>query len=100
MLHRKKSSATALGILFILTQNVCETSAAEWNKDCYSNNACYKLLEDGRKFTWFEAYDLCHKEKGYLLNETWIAVSSVSVTFRSVACVHDYEHGGCVMNAG
>jgi hypothetical protein len=69
----KKSSAVGLVILCILSQN----AAAEWNKECYSNNVCYKLLEDGRNFTWSEAYDLCRKEKGYLLNETWIAVSTV-----------------------
>jgi hypothetical protein len=78
MLQHKKCSAFVFSVLCILIQ-VTETADKHWNEECYSKNDCYKLLENGTKFTWPEAYDLCRKEKGYLLNDTWITVSKLSV---------------------
>jgi hypothetical protein len=78
MLQHKKFHAFVFSVLCILIE-VIETAGSSWNKDCYSRNDCYKLLENGTKLTWSEAYDLCHKEKGYLLNGTWINVSKVFI---------------------
>ncbi|XP_069693115.1 uncharacterized protein [Periplaneta americana] len=72
MLRQKKRFVIVLYVLGILIQNISENEGAKWNSDCYSKNDCYKLLEKGKKLTWSEAYNLCRKEQGYLLNDTWI----------------------------
>jgi hypothetical protein len=79
MLQHKKCSAFVFSILCILMQ-VIETAGSDWNKECYNRSYCYKLLENGTKFTWHEAYDLCHKEQGYLLDDVWSTVSKVFVS--------------------
>jgi len=79
MLQHKNCIALVLGLSCILIQIIEGTAGTDWNDNCYKKNDCYKLLENGKKFAWSEAYDLCHKERGYLLNDTWITVSMVFV---------------------
>jgi hypothetical protein len=75
MLQHKKCNAFLLGMLCILIQIIQETAGAHWNKECYNKDCHLKLLQNGKKFTWPQAYALCHKEQGYLLDDTWIKVS-------------------------
>jgi hypothetical protein len=75
MLQHKKCNSFILGVLCLVIQVTEEAEGAEWNKDCYDKDCHIKLLQNGKKFTWPQAYDLCRKERGYLLDDTWIKVS-------------------------
>jgi hypothetical protein len=76
MLQHKKCNAFLLGVLCIVIKVIEETEGEDWSKECYDKECYIKLLQNGKKFTWPQAYDLCRKEQGYLLDDTSIRVST------------------------